>query len=151
MNSISFHHPYGAVGALEWQSSTSSVQFGAEPSTWQLVELSQNVKTFSEGVDPASSDVETVRAAVRNADLLLFLGFAFHPMNMDYILPPLTVTGSSSDPMCLGTALGISESDREVITRQILEMLPHLSRIALRPDLTCAGLFQEYRRTLASR
>lgn len=50
---IRIFHPYGSVGELPWQNSSEHVEYGAEPSIGQLLNLKDGIKTFTEGTDPA--------------------------------------------------------------------------------------------------
>jgi len=74
--------PYGSVGSLVWQEEASSVPFGADLGNDhdQLFSLSKNVYTYTEPVTgQLGNDIEE---ALRNARLIVFLGFGFHQQNM---------------------------------------------------------------------
>jgi len=151
VRNIEIYHPYGSVGALPWYGADHAIEFGAELSPSQLVDLAGQIKTFTEGTDPDSSDIVAIRRQVREADIVLFLGFAYHRQNLDLICPyesirlPLQGKGC-----CFGSAIGISISDCEAITQELADRLYCRPKdISLRPDLDCAALFHEFWRSLS--
>jgi hypothetical protein len=146
---IEVFHPYGTVGWLPWQSEKPAVSFGAELSAHELVDVTHQIRTFTEGTDPASSDVTAVRDRLVHSDIVLFLGFAFHPLNLELLRSPGAHHLEPRKVRYYGTAKGVSESDREAVSVE-LTALAGVSResVVLR-DLTCGKLFQEYWRSLA--
>ena len=150
VRSIEVHHPSGTVGALPWYGREPGIAFGAEPTASQLVDLAGQIKTFAEGTDPGSSDIEKTRARVAEAEIVLFLGFAYHRQNLELLSPDAPRTREERMARCFGTAWHISTSDCDLIAHELAEILGMtMSRLALRPDLTCAKLFQEYWRSLS--
>jgi hypothetical protein len=145
---IAIFHPYGRVGSLPWQGEATAIEFGGEVHAPQLLELSSQIKTFTEGSDPSSSDISAIRASLQVAQRLVFLGFAFHSQNLALLWPEKTTGGPS---FCVGTARGISNSDLDLI-REELEGLTGIGgpALTLRNDLTCYQLFSDYRRSLSA-
>jgi hypothetical protein len=79
-----FHHPYGSVGALPWQTETAfRVRFGNEPSPKELLQVAAGIKTFNESVldDDRGKFVEDLTESHR----VLFLGFGFIEQNMQLL------------------------------------------------------------------
>ena len=85
---------------------------------------------------------------------IVFLGFGFHPQNMEILTPK---TGNSVERV-YATAMGISNVDKVVIEDRIRSVL-HKPRnslassnldIQVRNELSCVDLFSEYQRTLAT-
>lgn len=147
---IEIYHPYGKVGSLPWQGGSGAVEFGKEPSPNQLLELAAQIKTFTEGTDPSSSEVANIRTSMVHAKILVFLGFAFHPLNMRLIAPGEAESRQRNKLICYATAKGISSSDCENLTAEMNEAFgdPN-NRLHIRNDLTCYELFQEYWRGLS--
>lgn len=145
--SLEIHHPYGKVGALPWMSqSNGSIAYGATPNHQQLIEISKLLRTFTEGTDPSVSDIDSIRDTVANAERLLFLGFAFHRLNLE-----LLFSGASSETTrVFATALNISDSNCFRIKDELANKAKH-SRdfLYIRNDLTCSQLFIEYSRSLS--
>jgi hypothetical protein len=142
-------HPYGTVGALPWYTDEHAVGFGAEPSPDQLVDLVSQIKTFTEGTDPRSSDIEMIRNSVAEAKIVLFLGFAYHRQNLELIRSDRSLD-PARDAYCLGTAKGISFPDCRLLADELAEYLSISKKsVSLRPDLSCAEFFREYWRRLS--
>jgi len=87
---------------------------------------------------------------IQTADTVVFLGFAFHPMNMELITPET----SSESRRVFATGFGISNDDINVVSHEIANMLRKAGPTAidlymnLRNNLRCADLFNEFRITL---
>jgi len=148
---IHIYHPYGVVGALPLYGGANVIEFGGEVQGFQLLKLAGQIKTFAEGTDPTLSDVVAIRQKLSEADRFMFLGFAFHRLNLSLMWPERAETPTKG--MCFATALGISASDVELITKDIANlsgMYMNPSQIFLR-HLSCAELFREYWRSLSLR
>jgi len=144
LKSIKMYHPYGDVGTMIGR----SIKFGGEPTAEQLLELSQKINTFAEGTDPESSEILKIREHMGKAKKLVFLGFAFHKLNMQLITPGNEF--DKSDPMvkCFATTHGISANDQDIIKKQIKEMFQFDINVYLR-DIKCFEFFNEFRRSLS--
>jgi hypothetical protein len=145
MSKLVIYHPYGSVGPLRWQAQARPdqvVAFGQEHA--QIAAVSAKLKTFTERVeDPAFLD--QLSRAVTDADVVVFLGFAFHPQNMEL----LRRTAKTPNTRVYATVLGISESDQDVVRDLIMTtlQLSSMASIRLLPK-TCSELFDEFRLSL---
>ena len=149
VSSIKIYHPYGTIGSLPWSDDQVKVEFGAEPIVGQLGDLANQIKTFTEGTDPRSSDVVAIRNDVAQADRLIFLGFAYHQQNIN-LLKCEEKFGSNPTAKCWGTAHGISENDLPVIKRELGKLYgDNMQRAMEIRDLKCRELFETYTRDLA--
>jgi len=147
-SAIKIYHPYGKVGALPWQGAGGAVEFGTDPSAAQLLDFSTQIKTFTEGTDPASSEIVSIRRNMLDSSIVVFLGFAFHRLNMRLIRPDSN--GKSESKSFFATARGISSSDCKQLESELGDFFVGESSSAnVRNDLTCFGLFQEYWRSLS--
>jgi len=139
-------HPYGTVGRLEWQTGTSmAVNYGS--SDIMPLHIASQIKTFSERVEDESA-LEGIRDCVRSAEKIVFLGFSFHPQNMEILNP----SGSTRAKKIFATAFGISDSDSSMIGEQLEQVFynkTHTTKIHVRNTLKCNSLFSEYWRNLA--
>ena len=151
VSKLKIYHPYGKVGQLPWQSNVGAVPFGSEHAN--LIELSKQIKTFTEGLDDAQLR-GGIHEAVGDAEVIVFLGFAFHPLNMELLTPghPTAVQ------RVYATTLGLSDSDEAVIEDDIQRMLG-LDDLAfhddprLKPDmakLKCGEFFRHYFRSISA-
>jgi hypothetical protein len=149
MSTAQVIHPYGTIGELPWQGK-EGIPFGFPVNRANMEFMATRIKTYTEQIEK-SDTLAAIQRAVMNAHTLVFMGFSYHPQNMTL----LSVQGPATAMQIFGTAKDISESDRGFITDQLR---PFLSRnIAPRlnasepihvRDLTCAGLLQEYSRSL---
>jgi hypothetical protein len=139
-------HPYGTVGKLPWQDSSQGVAFGSRNGIHDLVRVSTSLRTFTEGIDPESSQINEIRSIVRSAKRLVFLGFSFHPLNLKLLI------GDSSLPRrslpIYGTGKGISLGDLRVLAEE-LSPLGILEDLGYMPTSTCYEFFQSYQRRLS--
>jgi hypothetical protein len=106
-------------------------------------------KTFTERLEDEEA-VNAIRKEVEKAEIIVFLGFAFHSQNMELIR--LEPREKQNMKRVFATALGISGSDAYVVYNQVVETLnlrTETKSVQIRNDLTCAGLFDEYWRSLS--
>ncbi len=145
---INIFHPYGKVGHLPWQNRDRATDFGEEPDAQRLLKLTDGIKTFTEGTNPESSDIVAIREKISNANRLVFLGFAFHKLNMGLLKPSKIERVDFSKIKCFATTLGISKSDKEVINAQISELFDSVIHSNM-ANVTCKELFPEFWRSLS--
>ncbi len=148
LNSVKFYHPYGAVGTLPWQGNASVAAFGGELPPDALLENAKQIKTFTEGTDPNDSEVCEIRELIATSENLLFLGFAFHKLNMQLITPGVPTFDETSSKSAYATAFRLSKSDCSAITVEICRMRGS-PRTEIRNDLKCAQIFSEYTRGIS--
>jgi hypothetical protein len=142
MSRLTISHPYGLVGSLPWQG-PASVEFGGRMNV-QLLDIANEIRTFTERMEDNDA-LGVIRHQVQEAHTIVFLGFAFHPLNMKLLAP-----GKRSNvKKIFGTAKGISNADSIVVARAITNALQVDQHAVIRNDLTSAGLFDEYWRSLA--
>lgn len=148
ISNLKIIHPYGTVGALRWQEQVSSthVEFGGELHTSVLIKYAQRIRTFTEGAH--SESMELLRHDMQNTDRLVFLGFAFHRLNMKLLGGE--DMGSYDNPTtinCYATAYETSKSDQE----SIRDSIGYLYNNGVNTNIentTCKELFHDYSRSL---
>jgi hypothetical protein len=148
VNCICIMHPYGTVGSLPWQNSegTSQNEFGGEIQSHQLVPNANDIRTFTEGA--ASELVVEVRRRLATAQRLVFLGFAFHRLNMKLLsLGEVESYENQFEVSCYATARFMSSSDQDSVKNSISHLYENDKSIEIE-DATCAQLFQRYSRSL---
>lgn len=147
---VKFYHPYGSVGSLPWIDQNNAINFGAEPRAEKLLELSQRIKTFTESTDPKSIDIEEIKNHMNEAPRIVFLGFAFHKLNMELLTPEYDKDKKEPVVRCFATTLGISDSDKDVIETQIRSVYRSRHDIYIEmKNVPCNKIFAEYWRGLA--
>lgn len=151
LSRLNIIHPYGSIGTLPWNDRKDGVEFGAE--RVDLLKCVDRIKTFTEGLDD-SSIIDRMRSLVADAETIVFLGFAFHPMNMDMI----SIQGTPSTKRVFATIYGMSAADGKEIEYDIFRMInSEDSRSSLRRsikteivNMTCFDFFNHYFRSLSS-
>lgn len=149
---LSIHHPYGHVGEPSWLSGGIGVDFGGEM-RGRLNEAAKRLWTFTEKLE-GSETIGSIRRAISEADTIVFLGFAFHPQNMELLMPKGTIADVQR---VYGTAVGMSDQDRaateEFITRSFTRYVEtsgsYKSPEARLVDLECGEFMRQFKRTLA--
>jgi hypothetical protein len=151
VKAIPIYHPYGSLGPLPWQSQQGFTPFGSQ--RVDLNNVAAGIKTFTEGMDD-DDELTAMRSLIANADTVVFLGFAFHPLNMEL----LTSHGNSAVTRVFATSLGLSKSDETVISEDILRFLgkddlSYMEQMQLQPEmeqLTCGEFFKYFFRSLTA-
>jgi len=148
MKTIKIYHPYGIVGSLPWQNLThANIEYGGEPNPQQLIDLSKTIKTFTEGTDPQSSEIDEIKNHMILADKIIYLGFAFHKLNMQLLTPK--VKPPKKHISFYASALGISEDNVEVIKKQIADSYSPTKVTVKMINKNCHGVFEEYWKSIS--
>lgn len=150
LKQLAIFHPYGSVGPLPWQEPAGAVDFGAEQDSRGVLALARQIRTFTQGTDPKQSDIERIRTRFLDSQIVLFLGFAYHRLNLQLLRAGGVAHAHPPKTKYFGTAIGLSDSDCGEI-RQELHALggAPVDQIHVRNSLTCAKLFGEYWRSLS--
>lgn len=154
INHLTIFHPYGTVGRLPWADLPTKklneiIEFGGEPDPVKLDHLASQIKTFTESTNWRSKTIYNMHYKIKSASRLVFLGFAFHKLNMQLITPKnYSHIESENTTSCFATAHKISKSDGEDIKSQItlLGAIPQAINLA---DLECKDFFNHFWRSLS--
>lgn len=148
MGNLTIIHPYGTVGSLPWQELASSTvkEYGGEIQTHQLIEYAQRIRTFTEGAH--SEPIANLKIKMKNAERLIFLGFAFHRLNMNLLsYSDVEQYENLSEIDCYATAYETSKSDQNSISSSISHLYKRRLNMNIE-NMTCAQLFRDYSRSL---
>lgn len=148
LSHLTIIHPYGTVGALPWQEQKSPtiMGYGSEIQPNQLIGYAQRIRTFTEGAH--SELMEILKSKMSSTERLVFLGFAFHRLNMELLsLADGERYKNPSVIECYGTAFETSKSDRDSICSSITHLYEGELKINLE-NMTCFQLFKDYSRSL---
>ena len=149
LESLTIYHPYGRVGRLPWQIRNDGVKYGAELNIDELKHVSSQLLTFTEGTSLAYSDVLEIRSTILNANRLLFLGFAYHKLNLDLLYDDKAPLPGNVAKKVWGTSFNFSKSDSEEARADVARLSRCPDRnVQMRNDLTAVQMMQEYSRTL---
>jgi hypothetical protein len=150
LENLEIFHPYGKVGTLPYLANINTVKYGSDVSPKELIEISKQIRTFTESIDEQASDIIRIRDIVYQTRNLIFLGFAFHSLNVQLLFPNLATQSVQYDKRIIATALGSSESDLRIITNDLRARYNcDIQNVDLRNKLKCDELFMEYSRTLS--
>ena len=122
LSKVDIVHPYGSIGDLT-SSREGGVPFGYGDA--DLLKVSRGIRTFTESVETAT--MERARAAVAEADVLIFLGFGFLPQNMDLLVPG----DERKATRVHATTHGFSETDKLVIKDRLMQFVRPADRFDL--------------------
>lgn len=147
VSGMNIYHPYGQVGYLPWEGRKPSIGFGKNPSSNELLELSSHILTFTEGTDPNKSKIAGIKQCMREAELLIFLGFAYYEQNMS-LLTPHNIPEESI--RCLGTAFNMSDANREVVDSEVKKVrkMPSMDYRLCKETERCVDLINNYERII---
>lgn len=148
VGTIHIYHPYGDVGTLQGVYPHGETGFGVDPNAEKLLELSQKIKTFTEGTDPESSEILEIRKHMGMANRVVFLGFAFHKLNMQLITPVINDDKVKSDVKCFATTFQVSDNDKEIVEEQIKDLYCGNVRVSM-ANKKCSDFFNEFWRNLS--
>lgn len=142
-------HPYGRVGSLPWQNGGTPVPFGGDIPSSALRQVAETLRTFTEGTSETDSPIEQIRDAIFDAETLVFLGFAFHELNLRLLFGLQREVPVRYSKQLFGTAMGLSESNKKAIGAELATLGRFdSSQITLRRELSAAQLLPEYSRSL---
>jgi hypothetical protein len=137
-------HVYGQIGKLPWQvgPGEKSTPFGTLPEPRNLLRISQDIRTFTEGEKDGAGMAE-MRSLISSAESVIYLGFSFGLINMDI----LTVAADGPDKTVLATAYKISDPNlhaiREVVGRSLIGAQNKITRLDF-SDSTCLDFMKKY-------
>lgn len=149
LQSLEIIHPYGEIAPIPWQDHANGVRFGDELNTDQLRRSVDSLRTFTEGMRDSSRIREALMRVTSEADIKVFIGFAFHDLNMRILYPH---DRDVSKPMrrVIATAFEQSDSNTQDLIKQLSrfeKISPH--KLVVDQKLTATRLFQDHWRALS--
>ena len=148
ISKVAIYYPYGSVGPLRVENGRHICDFGEQPTHNRLIECLKQLKTFTEGFNGSDSEVKSIRTAIQSSKALVFLGFAFHPLNLKLLYGDKPQIPGHAGSV-FATAKGISDSNVEVISSELRSLGGYSENsIRLRQDLTASALIDEFSRHL---
>lgn len=136
-------HPYGSVGPY----------FGPRPVAFGFKGLSgvdpivENVRTYTEQIADKAS-LHGIRDAISEAEVLVFLGNAFHENNITLLVPEINKVPGKK---IFATRMGISDPDLAIVDLRVSRLRTGSNPVPYSPHnyaQTCAELFTKYRMVL---
>jgi len=135
-------HPYGIIG--------NTNTLGGNVPLAKLVQYAQNIRTFTEHSEKTREEQTSIKHIIDRANRVIFLGFAYHRLNLDLLFkyPGYAVTLVDKAPLsdeveCYGTGLGISEGDRKYIQGALKKLDTRIGYSDISGD-TCTQFFNNF-------
>lgn len=117
VRSMTIIHPYGQIGQLPWQGKKMiSVPYGADPGASPLIEIAENIRTFTEQVEDDTVP-DAMKELIAEAEQVVYLGFSFGAMNMQL----MKIDHCNRSKNAYGTSMGLSAPNLQVILRRLEE------------------------------
>lgn len=140
MSSVEIHHPYGVVGKFpKMKRDMEVVGFGEEIKAKKLVSLSSEIKTFSESENYLIDD-GLLKKTICNSRTIIFLGFAFHDINMSLLDPEDTTTSKT----IFSSTFGMSTDYIDVVQGKLRRIFGSYSDFDRMKKLECKEFIREF-------
>lgn len=147
-------HSYGSIGRLPFEGGQLVVPYGAKLDEVDLIKAAGRIRTFTEQVEGEGS-LNAILESVGSAETIVFLGFGFHPQNMEL----LSYGSGGRACRAFATSYLCSSGDIEVFIRQIRKMLGDEDSygdtfgafgvdVRVPPGLKCSELLSEFSRSI---
>jgi hypothetical protein len=139
-------HPYGTIGRLPWQSGEGAdVDWGNE-TPWNMTNLVNQIRTAGELMKDQRA-LSEVRNAMLKSQRIVFMGFGYHPQNLDVLID----STFSHNPEVLAGIHGLPGASQSTVVRMLRRKLgldkdDRLMVINAR----CFDLFKDYAMLLES-
>ena len=134
-------HPYGCLGSIRQQyPNLAHVGFGDVSD--DLVSISQGIRVYSESQED-NDLVPRVKAAMRTAETVCFLGFSYQRQNMDLLHPDPHV-GYSTSRTIVGSAYSMSEFNINRVGKELMGMFNVDQVFVGGPQETCAQFLDSH-------
>jgi hypothetical protein len=116
-----------------------------------MLHIAQSISTYTEQIERPET-IKTIARYLAEAETLVFLGFGYHRQNLDLLTPKSPVPQKRSTLKVFGTAFGLSDSDREIISGELKTIgfnFSNMPSITIRNDLGCKEFLDQYRRSIS--
>jgi len=147
-------HPYGTVGDLPFRAERNKhiSDFGKIGGAEALLRCAHGIRTFTQQIEDDES-LQILRSHIQDSNKIVFLGFAFHELNLRLLKTAMKPKFRS----ILATTRGISDDDKRAIRQQLVEVFGKAIQEegsnsgdirATFSDSTCADFFLSHSRSL---
>jgi hypothetical protein len=142
VNNMKIIHPYGIVG--------DRIDLGAKVSKEKLIHYAKNIRTFTEHSEETRKSQTSIKRFFDEASQIVFLGFAYHRLNLDLLFkyPDYAVTLADPAPLTdkvdyYGTGYEISEGDRRYIQDTLKKLDTRIKNCEISGD-KCVDFFKNF-------
>jgi len=145
LKNLEIIHVYGKLGDLEWQNNDKFLPFGERHNALNFIELTSNIRTFSERTREYANELERLQDIVRASKKYLFLGFSYSDLNMELLAGSKPSPSKDSGKYCFGTAYNFSQADIGLIRMEkISERFGMIPEQIFVDSMTCSQLLSHY-------
>jgi len=151
VNAMNIIHPYGTIGDMDRIPLDASLYYD------ELIGCSQNIRTFAEYSRETKEEQTSIKHLIDRANRVIFLGFAYHQINLDLIFNYKGYAVTLVDPAppsdrvdCYGTGFKISENDRKYIQFLLKRMDSRIETCDISGD-SCTDFFFNFWHRLSFR
>lgn len=148
LRKLKIYHPYGTIGAFDFDPNTGHSNYGLGLRGAELIERSKTIRTVYENKKDIAGKKE-LQLMVSNAEQVLFLGFGFHPLNIEL----MRSNNNRQNLKIYATGWKIPAPALDLITKQISSVFHEDEQrrqglfqmgIILRSDLLSNQLLHEF-------
>lgn len=152
VSKINIRHPYGYLGSLPPQgglTNSGGIQYGELPTAQLINSIYPGIKTFTESSDTYESAILDIREHIAHSQIVVFLGFAYHRLNLELLQPTFEYNPQRFPKAIYGTSLGISLSNEKLIVNDLVRLTNAKHDEVNLISGKCHVLFHEYGRGLS--
>jgi len=133
-------HPFGTVGRLPWQSgSETEVEWGTDQ-PWNILNLAQQIRTTSEQLRDQQMTM-AIRTATAGSERLVFLGFGYHPQNIEILFD----YSLSHEPEVIASAFGLGPGNLALVSKVLKNKVGiENDEFLMIKNTKCADIMREY-------
>lgn len=143
LETLKVTHVYGSLGLFNVEN--SSIEFGFEIYPQDLTDRAGNIRIFTEGAGDEKLTEELLSTFV-DAEVLMFLGFGFHRLNLG-ILPTVKMKNLSR---LIFTNRGLSKDGLAILVSQLATKFEVPKHAIYSEASSAADVFNEYSRFLSA-
>lgn len=148
---LKIFHPYGSLGEIGFPFTNGGLRFGGKDDD-DINQISEKIFTYSEQTKLMANERANIHAAIAEAEIIVFLGFAFHEVNMQLLNSHNGIVAKK----IIGTSIGMSNLDVEDVTASLKDLFNPIKilanidppQISLFP-ISCADLLAQHQRLLS--
>lgn len=138
------YRPYGSVGCLPWESEEDKgVEFGSaviDPSYSILVNGFPSLYTYTEKQTEAACDIRGMQNDIMDAEIVMFLGMAYHPQNMSILFDGI----EGCFAKFYGTTYGLPGMEENMVRRRLLKLRGDPNVVFNPHPVTCSEALTEW-------
>jgi hypothetical protein len=154
LSQLEIHHPYGRAGAFPWMKEPGPLgvfaDFAQEADPQLVVQIAKQIRTYSESAI-SGGEGDAIRATVKNASMMIYLGFSFLELNMDLLYGIGPGGRTLANTPCLASMYGESDYNRERVKTRLVYQHGHSSVDFGSRDEMCGAFMTSHSKAVSFR